>query len=193
MYSWKPVSIAKLLICSFKKILKTILWFLLWSKVIYFMCLKIFPEMVPRAFTRCQRIHGTGKIGTPAQGSSDAEASLPGQTHQPLVEGGSREAAQRGLWTSWTRAHRVRPRDRENKNSCPSKAWGIHRNWISRRHSHVPIQKNSSSTGASLTSFIPHNQPSPNKDNVLHRPPSTYQVPGQYKTHHRIRFYGHRM
>lgn len=30
-------------------------WFLLWSKVIYFMCLKIFPEMVPRGFARCQK------------------------------------------------------------------------------------------------------------------------------------------
>lgn len=74
----------------------------------------------------------------------------------------------------------------------PLQGLGIHRNWISRRHSHVPIQKNYS-TGASLTSFIPYNQPSPNKNNVLHWPLNTYQVPGQYKTHHRIRFYGHRM
>lgn len=52
--------------------------------------------MVPRALTRCQRIHGTGQVETPVQGSSEAEAPLPGQTHRPLVKGGSREAAQWG-------------------------------------------------------------------------------------------------
>lgn len=57
---------------------------------------KDIPEMVPRALTRCQRIHGTGKVEIPVQGSSEAEAPLPGQTHWPLVEGGSREAAQWG-------------------------------------------------------------------------------------------------
>lgn len=66
-------------------------------------------------------------------------------------------------------------------------------NWISRRCSHVPMEINFSFTWASSVGLCSLQPNHPQTKNTLSRFLNTYQVLGQYKTHHMIRFYGHRM
>ena len=151
-------------------------WFLLRSKVIYFMCLKIFPEMVPRGFTRCQKNPWHRKGWDPCSRELRCWGPSVGTMNQ-LNKSAQCEAQRQG-----------------EQDFLPLQGLaGYTTTGFLRDIPMCPYRKAPLLSVLAWWASIPYNQPSPNKDNVLHWPLSTYQVPGQYKTHHKIRFYGHRM